>query len=85
MGNIKLNEKLPSINTISEDFYLSRDTIERAYSILKERNIIESIPRRGYYVVNTEQHHKLNILFLVNKMSTYKMRIYNSFLNKIGL
>ena len=84
-GNIELNEKLPSINTISENFFLSRDTIEKAYSILKERNIIESIPRRGYYVVNVDQKHKLNILFLINKMSTYKMRIYNSFLNRIGL
>lgn len=84
-GNIELNQKLPSINMISEDFYLSRDTIEKAYSILKERNIIESIPRRGYYVVDVEPKHKLKILFLINKLSSYKMRIYNSFLNKIGL
>lgn len=84
-GNIVLNEKLPSINTISEDFYLSRDTVEKAYGILKERNIIVSIPRRGYYVSKIETTHKLKILFMVNKLSSYKMRIYNSFLDKIGL
>ncbi|MDN3663926.1 MULTISPECIES: GntR family transcriptional regulator [Algibacter] len=84
-GNIVLNEKLPSINTISEDFYLSRDTVEKAYSILKERNIIVSIPRRGYYVSKIETTHKLKILFLVNKLSSYKMRIYNSFLDRIGV
>lgn len=84
-GNIKLNQKLPSINLISEDFYLSRDTVEKAYSILKERNIIVSIPRRGYYVSKVETSPKLKILFLINKLSTYKMRIYNSFLNKIGM
>lgn len=84
-GKIELNQKLPSINSISEDFYLSRDTVEKAYNILKERNIIVSIPRRGNYVVNVETTNKLKILFLVNKMSSYKMRIYNSFLNKIGL
>ena len=85
IGNIKLNQKLPSINSISEDFYLSRDTVEKAYNILKERNIIVSIPRRGNYVLSVETNNKLKILFLVNKMSSYKMRIYNSFLNKIGL
>jgi len=85
IGNIELNQKLPSINSISEDFYLSRDTVEKAYNILKERNVIVSIPRRGNYVVNVETTNKLKILFLVNKMSTYKMKIYNSFLNKIGL
>ncbi|WP_417444191.1 GntR family transcriptional regulator [Joostella sp.] len=84
-GNIKLNEKLPSINMISEDFYLSRDTVEKAYNVLKERNIIQSIHRRGYYVLKNDTSCKLNILFLVNKLSTYKMRIYNSFLDRIGL
>lgn len=84
-GNIELNQKLPSINTISEDFNLSRDTVEKAYNILKERNIIVSIPRRGNYIANVETSHKLNILFLVSKMSAYKMAIFNSFLNKIGI
>ncbi|ANW95849.1 transcriptional regulator [Wenyingzhuangia fucanilytica] len=82
-GNIGLNKKLPSINTVSEDFYLSRDTVERAYNILKKQNIIKSIPRRGNYVVKTELT-KLNILFLINKLSSYKMRIYNAFVDQIG-
>ncbi|WP_394337015.1 GntR family transcriptional regulator [Confluentibacter lentus] len=82
--NIVINEKLPSINLINEDFYLSRDTVQKAYNILKERNIIVSIPRRCYYVTNIVTAPKLNVLFLINKLSTYKMRIHNSFLNKIG-
>lgn len=84
-GNIHLDQKLPSINTLSENFYLSRDTVEKAYNILKDRNIIVSIPRRGNYVSKTEIGNKHNVLFLVNKLSTYKMRIYNSFLNKMGV
>lgn len=84
-GNIQLDQKLPSINMLSEDFYLSRDTVEKAYNILKERNVIVSIPRRGNYVSKTEIGNNHNILFLVNKLSTYKMRIYNSFLNKVGV
>jgi DNA-binding transcriptional regulator YhcF (GntR family) len=83
-GNIGLNQKLPSINMLSEDFYLSRDTVEKAYNILKGRNIIVSIPGKGSYVDKIETSYKLNILFLVNKLSTYKMSVYNSFLNQIG-
>ncbi|WP_163397419.1 GntR family transcriptional regulator [Flavobacterium fluviatile] len=85
VGKIELNYKLPSINTISEDFNLSRDTVEKAYNILKERNIIVSIPRRGNYVAKVETNHKLNILFLVSKTSSYKMSIYNAFLNRVGV
>ncbi|MBD0724707.1 transcriptional regulator [Flavobacterium sp. L1I52] len=84
-GNIVLNDKLPSINTISEDFNLSRDTVEKAYSILRERKIIISIPRRGNYVANVDTNHNLRILFLISKMSSYKMNIYNSFLNVVGI
>lgn len=84
-GNIELNQKLPSINMVSEYFYLSRDTVANAYNILHERGIIISIPRKGNYVAKTESSHKLKVLFLLNKMSSYKMRIYNSFLNKIGV
>ena len=84
VGNLTMDQKIPSINMFSEEFYLSRDTVEKAYSILKERNIITSIRGKGYYISRTKLLSKVNILFLVNKLSSYKMRIYNSFINTIG-
>ncbi|WP_418263684.1 GntR family transcriptional regulator [Flavobacterium faecale] len=84
-GNIKLNQKLPSINTVSENLNLSRDTVEKAYNILKDRNIIISIPKKGTYTAKIETKHKLNILFLISKMSPYKINIYDCFVNKIGV
>ncbi|MCF7561516.1 GntR family transcriptional regulator [Sabulilitoribacter multivorans] len=83
-GNFKIDHKIPSINSLSEDLYLSRDTVEKAYSILKNRNIIASIRGKGYYISRTKLIKKLNILFLINKLSWYKMEIYHSFLNSIG-
>jgi DNA-binding transcriptional regulator YhcF (GntR family) len=84
VGNLKIDQKIPSINRFSEDFYISRDTVEKAYNILKERKIISSIKGKGYYITGTKLVSKLNILFLINKLSTYKMTIYNSFVNSIG-
>ncbi|MGB5820307.1 MAG: GntR family transcriptional regulator [Saonia sp.] len=83
-GNLKMDQKIPSINMFSEEFYLSRDTVEKAYNILKERKIISSIRGKGYYITRTKLISKVNILFLINKLSSYKMRIYNSFINSIG-
>ncbi|GBF20164.1 mannosyl-D-glycerate transport/metabolism system repressor MngR [Arenibacter sp. NBRC 103722] len=83
-GNLKIDEKIPSINSFSEEFLLSRDTVEKAYQILKERKIITSIRGKGYYITRTKLIAKVNILFLINKLSAYKMRIYNSFINTIG-
>ncbi|WP_042280067.1 GntR family transcriptional regulator [Nonlabens tegetincola] len=83
-GNLTMGQKIPSINRFSEDFYLSRDTVEKAYSILKERNIISAIRGKGFYINRTKLISKTNILFFINKLSSYKLRIYNSFLDNIG-
>ncbi len=32
-GQFKIDDKVPSINTFSKEFYLSRDTVEKAYNI----------------------------------------------------
>ncbi|RKN78796.1 GntR family transcriptional regulator [Ulvibacterium marinum] len=83
-GNLKIDDKIPSINSFSEEFLLSRDTVEKAYQILKDRKVITSIRGKGYYITRTKLISKVNILFLINKLSAYKMRIYNSFINTIG-
>lgn len=83
-GNLKIDQKIPSINNLSEEFYLSRDTVEKAYGILKSRNIITSIRGKGFYISRTELISKVNILFLINKLSWYKMEVYHCFINSIG-
>ncbi|WP_397364582.1 GntR family transcriptional regulator [Olleya sp. R77988] len=83
-GNLTMDQKIPSINMFSEEFYLSRDTVEKAYSILKERKIITSIRGKGFYISRTKLISKVNILFLINKLSSYKLRTYNHFINSIG-
>ena len=60
-GNLLMDQKIPSINMFSEEFYLSRDTVEKAYSILKQRNIITSIRGKGYYISRTKLISKVNI------------------------
>ena len=83
-GNLGMGERIPSINEVSEEFLLSRDTVEKAYGLLKEQNIIVSVKGKGYYISKTDLSVKVNVLFLINKLSTYKMRIFNSFVNTLG-
>ncbi|WP_136482916.1 GntR family transcriptional regulator [Cognatitamlana onchidii] len=83
-GNAKIGDKVPSINKLSQEFYLSRDTVERAYRVLKKRNVIVSVHGKGTYIAKNQLISKLNILFLVNKLSPYKMKVYNSFLKEMG-
>ena len=77
-GNFSMDDKMPSINMLSEEFYLSRDTVEKAYKILKERKIIISVRGKGYYIARTNLISKTNILFLVNKLSSYKLQKFRN-------
>jgi len=83
-GHLKVGQKIPSINEISEEYYISRDTVEKAYKRLKEKKIIISTKGKGYYVARNLTKSGARILFLLNKLSSYKMRIYNSFVDSMG-
>ena len=83
-GNIKYGQKLPSINQVSFDYYISRDTVEKAYAILKESGVIESIKGRGHFVVNSKPKTQNRILVVFNKLSSYKKEIFNTFCETLG-
>ena len=82
-GSLTVGEKIPSINEVSETCYLSRDTVEKAYQRLKAKKIIVSVKGKGYYVARKELA-TTTLLFLINKLSSYKMRIYNAFVQAMG-
>ena len=77
--NIQLGDNLPSINELSIELDIARDTVERGYKHLKTIGIIDSIPRRGYYIKSTEFQNPLKIFLLFNKLSEHKKKIYDSF------
>lgn len=83
-GILTIGEKIPSINEISEEYYLARDTVEKAYNQLKEKKIILSVKGKGYYVARNISTSQINILFLLNKLSNYKLKIFNSFINSLS-
>ena len=83
-GVLSVGQRIPSINEFSEEYYLSRDTVEKAYNVLKEKQIIISVKGKGYYVTRNVLPSKINILFFLNKLSSYKLTIYNSFVNSLG-
>ena len=82
-GVLKNNEQLPSISELSVEYYLARDTVEKAYRELRELGYITSVQGKGYYVqANTVP--KLKILLIFNKLSSYKKIIYYAFLKALG-
>jgi DNA-binding transcriptional regulator YhcF (GntR family) len=83
-GKISKDEVLPSINEISSEFDISRDTAEKGYKYLKKKGTLGSIPGKGYFVKNTDVKHKLKIFLLFNKLSAHKKIVYDAFVAAIG-
>jgi DNA-binding transcriptional regulator YhcF (GntR family) len=82
-GILKKDDALPSINELSFEYDIARDTVEKAYNELKEKGIIAAIRGKGFFV-NGLKGSKLRILLVLNKLSAYKKLIYYSFLNTLG-
>ena len=79
-----LDDKLPSINDICDNFDVSRDTVVIAYNELKSRGIISPRHGKGFYVSSTSIRSKLKIFLLFDVMNSYKEELYRSFVNSLG-
>ncbi|HEX6892088.1 MAG TPA: GntR family transcriptional regulator [Chryseolinea sp.] len=83
-GSVKIGDRIPSINQISEELLLSRDTVEKAYRNLRKSGVITTIKGKGCFVSSTSRNNGLRILLVFNKLSDHKKAIFNSFTRKLG-
>lgn len=83
-GALRENDTLPSINELSFEFEISRDTAEKGYKHLKKIGILGSVPGKGYFIKTTELNQKLKIFLLFNKLSAHKKIIYDAFVASLG-
>lgn len=83
-GKLKKNSLLPSINELSFRLEMSRDTAEKGYRYLRKLGVVESVPGKGFFIVNKDFTQKFKICLLFNKLSTHKKIIYDAFTKAIG-
>lgn len=76
---ISIGYTLPSVNTICKEYKLSRDTVFKAYSILKDDGVIEAVPNKGYYVASKTK----KVLLVLDTFKAYKEVLYHSFTNNL--
>ena len=72
---MKVGDNLPSVNELCSKCGLSRDTVFKAYSELKSRKLIESVPNKGYYVSSNSS----NVFLFLDTLKAYKEVLYGAF------
>ena len=74
-NKMKVGDNLPSVNELCTRCGLSRDTVFKAYSELKSRKLIESVPNKGYYVSS----NTINVFLFLDTLKAYKEVLYGAF------
>ncbi|PQJ76583.1 GntR family transcriptional regulator [Polaribacter glomeratus] len=72
-------DALPSVNKMCGLYKLSRDTVFKAYTILKNQGVIKSVPSKGYYIANETR----KVLLVLDTFKAYKEVLYHSFINNL--
>lgn len=75
----KPGDSIPSINDFSRDYKISRDTVFKAYTLLKSQGFIKSTPNKGYYIAD----NKIKVLLLISTFKAYKEVLYHSFMKNL--
>lgn len=70
----ELNEGdlLPSVNEVSKQLVISRDTVFKAYRELKKRGLVDASPNKGYYVSREVK----KVLMLLDYYSPHKETLF---------
>ncbi len=83
-GIFPIGTLLPSINELSYELDLARDTVEKAYKYLRDFGLLDSVPRKGYFIKSANFKQDLKIFLLFNKLSEHKKIIYDAFVANLG-
>lgn len=83
-GKLEKDYLLPSINELSYELDIARDTAEKAYRHLKKLGVIGSVPGKGYFIAKTDFKQPVKVFLLFNKLSAHKKILYDSFASTLG-
>lgn len=81
---LRRGDMLPSVNRMSEETGFARMTVVKAYNELKDRGLIESTNRRGYFVTNESTQQTVKVALMLYAFHPFQEEFYNSFREELG-
>jgi DNA-binding transcriptional regulator YhcF (GntR family) len=81
---IAKGDPLPSVNKLIQRLGVARMTVVKALNILKERGIIVSEDKVGYYVRDDNVKRELKVFLFLTGFYSYQETLYNSIVESIS-
>ncbi len=82
-GEYKIGDKIPSVQEFRNIYNISRDTVFYGLKELRYRNLVESNPGVGYFIISTKVFFNHKIFLLFNEFNEFKEDLYNSFIKEL--
>ena len=82
-NELAINDRLPSLNQLTTELRISKETALKGLQYLSEKGIIESEYRKGYYVKRLKLHQPHRVCLILDKMNILRDRVYQAFLETI--
>ncbi|PWD98832.1 GntR family transcriptional regulator [Marinilabilia rubra] len=76
---LNVGDHLPSVNKVCNEYKLSRDTVFKAYTLLKEQGVIQSVPNKGYFIAKEIRR----VFLFLDTFKAYKEVLYDSFFKNL--
>ena len=83
-GTLAAGEQIPSMNDLSAELSISKETVKKTYGILAESGYIVPHQGKGFYVADIHDMSNARVLVLFDKLSVYKEIIFNSLSTELG-
>lgn len=83
-GKLAPGEQIPSMNDFAAQLDISKETVKKAYGILREKGLLIPQQGKGFYVAEADNASKPRVLVLFDKLSIYKEVLYNSLAEELG-
>ena len=80
---VRSGQTLPPVSSFMQELSVSRMTVLKALGELKDRGIIESRNRVGYFVKSENIKQQLKVLLFLTAFNQYHEILYNTFVEKV--
>jgi len=83
-GVLHSGDQLPSINQLSTELGLAKETVVKAFRLLQQKGIIKAVQGKGYFVSSEDIITEHRVFVLFDTLSAYKEVVYNAIKEGFG-
>lgn len=83
-GAFCAGELLPSMNELAITLDISKETVQKAYLMLRDRGFVEPHQGKGFFICDPDATDSPRVLVLFDKLSDGKQILFNSMVSTLG-